>query len=678
MKSRTKINFRIKYVLGLFLLFSFLFFFLNISNAQIVNASKIDSLHKVLNKSKQDTSKALLLCDLAYETHLYNPKIALKYAKKALSISNKINYEKGRINAFYQLALIYKGNGDYASALMYLIRMEEKAKKIGDKKSIVNANSNMGSVYIFMKNNAKAKQHYEMALKIAEITGDSSLIVSSLSNIGHIYSSMQEYEKAMEINLKILPFLEKTNNQYGLGILYTNIAQIFYRQKKYDVAIRYYTLSKEASLAANDKSSVSISLNNIGSILHEEGKYLEALDFYKQSLKIATDINDNRVMLASSQSISEIYAILGNYEAAYKYHLQYSSVNDILLNEEKTKAIAEMSAKYDIDKKQKEIELLNKEKEKQEAVTIVELKRKNTIMFFVFLGFLLVVIFSAFLFRRFKITKAQKLIIEKKNKEINDSISYAKRIQEAILPTGDEFSIAFPESFILYKPKDIVSGDFYWIGANPNRHPSIENKNGWKLTNPLIAAVDCTGHGVPGSLMSMMGNSLLNKIADTYKISKPNEILNQLRIEIVNSLKQNTDNNNKDGMDMALCAFYDDKIEFSGANNPLYIVRKDGNFEKIKGDKMPIGFFTGEQKSFTNHEIKTEKGDCVYIFTDGYPDQFGGKENKKFKYTPLEKLLCSIHKKSFADQKQILNDTIEKWKGNNEQTDDILIIGIRV
>ena len=677
MKSMTRINFKAKPVLGLFQFFSIIIF-LNITTTRIQAQSKIDSLLHVLNKSKQDTSRVIVLCDLAYETHLYNPQIALKYATEALSISDNINFEKGRINSFYQFALIYKGNGDYASALTYLIRMEEKAEKIGDKKSIVNANTVMGGVYVFMKNYDKAIQHYERALKLAEITRDSSLIVSSLGNIGHIYSSMQEYGKAMEINLKILPFLERTNNQAGLGILYSNMAQIFYRQKKYEDAFKYYTFSKNASLAANDKSSVSISLYNIGSILQEEGKHIEALDFYKQSLAIATDINDNRVMWASNQSISEIYALLGNYEAAYKFHLQYSSINDILLNQEKTKAIAEMSAKYDADKKQKEIELLNKEKEKQEAITMVEIKRKNTIMFFIFFGFLLVVIFSAFLFKRFKITKAQKLIIEGKNKEINDSISYAKKIQEAILPTDDEFSIAFPESFILYKPKDIVSGDFYWISANPNKHPSIDNENGWKLTNPLIAVVDCTGHGVPGSLMSMMGNSLLNKISDTYKLSKPNEILNQLRIEIMNSLKQNTDNNNKDGMDMALCAFYDDKIEFSGANNPLYIVRKDGNFEKIKGDKMPIGFFIDEQKSFTNHRIKIEKGDCVYIFTDGYPDQFGGKENKKFKYAPLEKLLCSIHKKSCNEQKQVLNDTIEKWKGNNEQTDDILIIGIRI
>ncbi|MCE9540858.1 MAG: SpoIIE family protein phosphatase, partial [Bacteroidetes bacterium] len=241
---------------------------------------------------------------------------------------------------------------------------------------------------------------------------------------------------------------------------------------------------------------------------------------------------------------------------------------------------------------------------------------------------------------------------------------YAKLIQEAILPPKELKYRLFPHAFVLYLPKDIVSGDFYWF----------TEKNKMKL----IATVDCTGHGVPGAFMSMIGNALLNEIINEKGITSPSEILIQLRVKIIDSLKQK-DGQNKDGMDISILCFDENMntVEFAGANNPLWLIR-NGEIQEIKADKQPIGLHHGESKPFSNHVINLLKNDSLYIFTDGYADQFGGNDGKKFKYKHLQNLLLSIQDKPMIEQEKILIEKINDWKGNLEQVDDILIIGVRV
>jgi serine phosphatase RsbU (regulator of sigma subunit) len=263
-------------------------------------------------------------------------------------------------------------------------------------------------------------------------------------------------------------------------------------------------------------------------------------------------------------------------------------------------------------------------------------------------------------------------IIEEKNKDITDSINYAKKIQEAILPSMQLKRTLFPDSFILFQPRDIVSGDFYWFSE----------KNGKKL----IAAVDCTGHGVPGAFMSMIGNAFLNQLVNEKGYTQPAEILNQLRELIISSLKQTgTFGENSDGMDISLLAFDEKKgtVEFAGANNPLWIAKADpagGSvpvLTEIKGNKQPIGIYSGESAPFTNHEIHLSKGETFYIFTDGFADQMGGTTGKKFRYKTFKELLLSLHEKPMSEQEEITRKTLNEWKGYLDQTDDILVIGIK-
>jgi ligand-binding sensor domain-containing protein/serine phosphatase RsbU (regulator of sigma subunit) len=276
--------------------------------------------------------------------------------------------------------------------------------------------------------------------------------------------------------------------------------------------------------------------------------------------------------------------------------------------------------------------------------------------------------------------------LERKNKDIIDSITYAKRIQDAILPTGEMFTNQLSQTFILFNPKDIVSGDFYWLA----------NKN----DKSLFAAVDCTGHGVPGAFMSIVGYNLLDKIVGEYGTTEPHEILNELNKGVSDALRQEIDSDAiNDGMDISLCSFDEETgiLEYAGAYNPLYII-SDKNIEVIDGDEIepnlidenglklyevkanrfPIGSYSEGTNEFSKHSFKLNKGDTVYLFSDGYADQFGGEKGKKFRYKQFKQLLLSINDKNMDDQRKILDDSFLEWMGDLEQIDDVIVIGSRL
>jgi len=300
-----------------------------------------------------------------------------------------------------------------------------------------------------------------------------------------------------------------------------------------------------------------------------------------------------------------------------------------------------------------------------------------------------VVIYTRSLNRIIKIQTAelqqQKDEIEHKNKEITDSIYYAKRIQDAIMPSNEYIKNMFVDSFVLYKPKDIVSGDFYWANLREN--------------NAILAAVDCTGHGVPGAFMSMMGNDYLNDIIVDSKIKEPNEILNRMRAGIIKALKQRGESGeSKDGMDMSLVKLDTSTLilEYAGANNPIYIIRDKNqpeitnavlfnsennkkNLFEIKGNKFPVGIHMGTTlQDFTQREIQLVKGDVFYMFSDGYADQFGGPSAKKLKYNQFKKLILESMFLTMEEQKIYLEQKLNDWQGDLEQVDDVLVIGVRI
>jgi len=259
-----------------------------------------------------------------------------------------------------------------------------------------------------------------------------------------------------------------------------------------------------------------------------------------------------------------------------------------------------------------------------------------------------------------------RLLVEEKNKEIIDSINYAKRLQDSILPQNELIKELFPESFILYRPKDIVSGDFYWA----KKHNDLN----------LIAAVDCTGHGVPGAFMSFIGANGLNAAVDEKQLANTGKILDELNNSVHKSLNKATSEENvRDGMDLSLCSFdlKNMKLDFSGAKNAIYLIR-DGSLTQHKGDKIAVGSFIPGEQNFSNKEIDLQKGDQIYLFSDGYPDQFGGLKGKKFMYKQFREKITEFSILSMKDQKTRLEQTMDAWMGSFDQIDDILIIGIKI
>jgi len=358
---------------------------------------------------------------------------------------------------------------------------------------------------------------------------------------------------------------------------------------------------------------------------------------------------------------------------------------------------------YEFDKKQAAQQA---EQDKKDAIAAADKKKQKIITTLVAIGLMLVMIFSGLLFSRFRITQRQKVIIEKqkaiveeKNKEVTDSITYAKRLQDAILPPLSLVAKTLPESFVLYKPKDIVAGDFYWLERTESAI--------------LIAAADCTGHGVPGAMVSVVCSNALNRTVKEFKITEPGKILDKTR-ELVLETFEKSESNVQDGMDISLASLTPSEggitLKWAGAFNPLLIIKpKDkvlpngedlggaGELIELPADKQPIGK-TDKPLPFTTHEIKLQaslpskggfsglaeippsggRGAVLYLFTDGYADQFGGPKGKKFKYKALSEKLKMISEKSMAEQKQLLEQTFEGWKGDLEQVDDVLIIGIRI
>ena len=351
-------------------------------------------------------------------------------------------------------------------------------------------------------------------------------------------------------------------------------------------------------------------------------------------------------------------------------------MRDSIESEANHKEIINQKYKYEYEKQaatdsvsaSKEIEVKNSQLEKKET----EIKSKRIQQYFLFIGLFLVIVFAGFMFNRFKVTQKQKQIItlqkhlvDEKHKEITDSINYAERIQRSFLASKDLLDSNLKDYFVFFKPKDVVSGDFYWASKLNNG-------------NFALATADSTGHGVPGAIMSLLNITSLEKAIETSV--HPSDILNSTRKTIIERLKKDgSENGGKDGMDASLIVFdfKNNKLFIAAANNPVWIVRGTETIE-IKADKMPVGKHDRDSVSFTQQEIDLQKGDVVYTLTDGFPDQFGGEKGKKFMSKNLRELLSINSYLPMPEQKKLLENTFSNWVGDLEQVDDVTLIGVRI
>jgi len=659
--------------------YSIFFFFIVLLYSQgfSQNQREIDSLELVIPTIKDDSVKLDAINDFCRSTVDIDPHKSITFAKEALQLATEKEF------LFYQaIANINIGNGyynlaDYKTCLDYYIKGLAIQERIKNKKGILSCSGSIGNVYIGLGQPDEALKYFQRALKIGYEIGNKNGIASCLISIGTIYSDKKEHKKSLDYFFESLELFQEIQNEDAIATNLNNIADTYLELKDYPKSLIYIIKAKEMYEKTGNIYGQSLVLNNVGDYYSKIGNEEKALEYYKLGLEKGKLIAANEHIIQSYKGISKSYKKSGDFKQALAYHELFQELNDSIYNVESSSQIAEMQARFDSERDTQEIALLTKDKKIQED----ELNRQSLITRSIIgvggLLLLLTIVLIRGNNQKKKVNKElgsknEKIelaynIIEDQHKDIKDSINYAKRIQEAILPPDYIIKQSLPQSFVLYMPKDVVSGDFYWL----------EN---WG-SKVLFAAVDCTGHGVPGAFMSIVGYNLLGKAVNELGLSRPALILNSLSKEIGKTLRQTgSDSEVKDGMDLAVCAL-DAKtllLEYSGAFNPLYIVR-EGKILETPSDKIPIGtYLDGDFKNYTNHEIQLQKGDTIYVFTDGYADQFGGAKGKKFKYKSLQQLLLSIEGKPMEDQKNILYTSIQEWKGNLEQVDDILVIGVRV
>ncbi|HET6243529.1 MAG TPA: tetratricopeptide repeat protein [Bacteroidia bacterium] len=629
---------------------------------------------------------------------------ALKKNLSSLKIKEELGDKNGIANSLNSIGNIYSDQGNYPEALKNYLASLKIKDELGDKRGIANSLNNIGNIYSEQGNYTEALKNNLVSLKINEELGDKKGIAGSLNNIGNIYSEQGNYSEALKNNLASLKIREELGDKRGIAYSLNNIGLIYSEQGNYPEALKNFLASLK--IKEGDKRGSAYSLNNIGIVYTKTGKAEEGKKYILKSLQLSNEIGALDIVTLNYQAVAEADSALGNHQSALENYKQYIVYRDSLFNEENTQKTMQQQMQYEFDKKEA---IAQAEFEKQQQLSAAELEKQRIATYSLAGGGMLILVFLAFALKAYRnkrrsnviilkqkqevetqktAVEQQKQVIEEKQKEILDSINYAKRIQTAILPPARLIKEHLQESFILYKPKDIVAGDFYWMEIVQLADEKISGlKDGEKNTEDhqliktsanqliLIAAADCTGHGVPGAMVSVICNNGLNRSVREYGITDPGKILDKTR-EIVIQEFEKSDDEVKDGMDISLCALQGNTLHWAGANNPLWIIRSNEIIE-YRADKQPIGKYA-ETKPFTTHTLELQKGDTIYIFTDGFADQFGGEQGKKFKSANFKKMLLSIQSETMERQKEIISDAFSLWKAELEQIDDVCIIGVRI
>jgi serine phosphatase RsbU (regulator of sigma subunit)/uncharacterized protein HemY len=600
-----------------------------------------------------------------------NYKNALAYMQKGASYKAAANDKKGTSIAFNNIGNMYSDQGNYPQAISYLMKSLKIKEEIKDKSGISIAYNNIGLILELQGKTEEAITYHNKSLKLKEELGDRLGASFSYSNLATLYMNQKKYKEAQDYNFKSLKIKEELGDKQGEALCLGNIGAIYTSENKTKDALKYQLKALKIMEDIGDAKDLVTTSLGLGSTYEKEHFYPEALIYYDKALKKAIEIDYRDGVRQAYGSLSSVYTIQKNYQKALEYTNLFYHEKDSLFNKEAMKQVTEINTKYQTEKKEQEIQLLTKDQQLKDKT----LREQRVIRIALIVGLALFFILSFTLYNRYRFKQKANTLLEKQKKEIQeqnvlitDSIDYAKTIQEAVFPSEKKMTKLFPDSFVLYKPKAIVSGDFYLVGEKNDK---------------LICTVaDCTGHGIPGAFMSLLGFNMLENIIEKKENYMPSDILNELNQKMVATMSQDAEHitSVKHGMDASVITI--DKqtmqLQFAGAHNPLYQVR-DNTLTEIKADKMSIGSYKeGKQVEFQNHTLSIQKGDVFYLFSDGFPDQIGGPNRKKFYYPPFKELLVSIHKMAMAEQKSFLDGVITSWKGERDQTDDILVVGIKI
>ncbi len=626
-------------------------------------SNNLDSLLRLESSLSNDTNRVKVLLTIA---DVYTDKDfvkTIKYSKQALRLSRLLGFEDGVLESLNNLSNTYDYIGQYSESQEANFKILTIYEDRNDIEGMNNTYNNIGIIHYYLGNYEQAIEFTEKSLQYYISEKDSNGISICYNNLANSYSDELDYDKALIFYFKALEIDESKNDLEGVSLIKGNIGEVYIEQEKYVEAFEYLISALQAAEKTNDKWQQANVFTALGDLLSRQNKPNEAINFLLQALEINEVLGAKAEMGEIYEAISKVFEQKGDYIQSLHYIKLANDINDDLFTKENSGKIAEMNALYEINEKEKEIL-------KQEAHASLQQSQKTALIVGSLVGFLLLFIIVGISVKgnldkrkTNQTLELQKQQIETKNRDITDSIQYAKRIQGAIFPSDKFIKKHLQDSFVLYLPKDIVAGDFYWMDI--------------KGDHVLFAAADCTGHGVPGAMVSVVCHNALNRAVREFNLSEPAKILDKVTELVIETFEQ-SDANIKDGMDIALCSLNTktNELEYSGANNSLYIIRNEELIE-TKSDKQPIGKFM-DIKPFTNHKQSVLKEDKIYLFTDGYADQFGGEKGKKFKYKQFKELLLKNRNESMKMQLNNLTTSFNNWKGDLEQIDDVCVIGVKI
>lgn len=695
----------------------FIFHLVCSSNAQTDLELEIQNLEKQLDEATSDTARVQLLCVISNKGSGLDSERSLRYSHEALELAQRTNnryyiakallavshsftdqgeYSKSLLTAekalvtlgpdtinyqnnsernnrllgqiYNRIGMTYDYKSQYANSIKHYLKALDVSELLEDIEATATCYNNIGISYLYANNLDKSEEYFNESIKIYQILGDTATANTAKMNLGVIQYYREDFEGCIQLFKEVEVVMKKTGDLQKLGHCQTNIGETYKELGEYDSALVYIKKGIEIDFKLGALEGLCADYRILGDLYLNMGNLNLARENFNKSLDLAIKTGRKSDLRESHKQLYELEVKSGNYkEALYNYE-KYAAYADTIKTESSSSKLGKIEAENEFNK-----EIAAREAENKKRLEIEEEKRaRQTIILYFTIAILGVILLFAYLvLRSLRIARKQKklvqeanFLLEEKNNELTDSIRYAKRIQLALLKEDNDQLSNLPEHFILFEPKDIVSGDFYW---------TYRMENYW-----YIAAADCTGHGVPGAMLTMLGTAYLNEICSGNELHTPSQLLDKLKNKIAKELSQTgSQGESKDGMDMSVLRLNmsTGDIEWAGANNPLYQVR-NGELSETKADKQPIGY-SDNVTPYTNHKIEIQKGDSLYLFSDGFADQFGGPKGKKYKYSNFKKILIETNSMRIEDQKNSLLESFRNWQGNLEQLDDVCVIGIR-
>lgn len=575
-----------------------------------------------------------------------------KYFKEGIALSKEQNDIKSQADLLLSMGVLYEKSGSYDQSISVLVNASKIFDSLGLKKEMVNAYRFLSHDFALKHNFDKEYEYALKALKTASTLKDDNLLAQANAYVASALSDLNKLDSAVPYFNKSIKLYEELNDINNLSITYSNMGLLYQKDERYKEAERMFVKAyKFAKQIHYFTQEVYIEME-LGCLYTSMKQYDKAEHFILLALEREKEAKYSNLTKDLLMTAYIFYKETGKCDRSLDFLEKYSILTDSLNQINSDQRVVDTETKFRTKEKEKEIEVLNLESNLQQS----QLKRRNIA---IASSGVVIIVVLILLFTIFKSKKRQiktNSLLKEKNREITDSIHYAQKIQATILPRN----VDDQNKFILFQPKDIVSGDFYWYKKDAD--------------DMYIAAADCTGHGVPGALMSIINNELLNNSLINHSL--PCKMLSYVNSALLNRMAEFQ---RQDGMDIGLVKYNakEKLISYAGAKRPLYLVR-NGILTEYKGTKYSIGGDTPGNAEFDNTVIEVHPGDCFYITTDGFGDQFGGADDKKYGTKKLKDFLVTLSSMATGEQRETLRNEIRFWKGNTEQTDDICVIGIKI